>query len=116
MKDKEKLELKKIKALFDIREQNVKYKQRYFDEKVVNSILKKKTKLIEDAKTCEEIDRIMKGPIPFDDSGITIPEEEMLMWSEASLRAPLNSEATNRYLSLAKSFFGEKVFKECGIA
>lgn len=116
MTDKEKLEIKKVQATVDLYERIAQYRKRSYDNKLIDTIFMKKNKLIDEATTCSQVDAIMKGPIPFDDSGVTIPEEEMLMWSEASLKAPLNSEATNRYLSLAKSFFGEKVFEECGIA
>ena len=106
------LEAKKVAALEDAFRRSAFYKKRGIDPKVSGTAFAKRVLLISEAKTCKEIEEIMKGPKPFDDSNTSIPEEEAIMWSEASLRAPLNQKATDRYISLMNDIFGKDVVNE----
>lgn len=109
MKKEDKLAIKKAVALCEAADKVEKYRSCGFDNNLCTTIFVKKDELIKNAKTIEDINQIMKGPIPFDDSGYTVPEEEAIMWSEASLKAPLNSQAFDRYLSLMKKIYGEEL-------
>lgn len=110
MDKKEKLEVNKMSALFQLFVNVEEYHNRHYDARIVKAIFEKKSRLIKEAETIEELKNIMNGPKPFDDSGATVPEEEMIMWSEASLKAPLNSQATERYLTLVQNCFGKEIF------
>lgn len=109
MDKKDKLTIKKAVVLCEVADKVEKYRACGFDNELCTTIFIKKNELIKNAKSIDEVNQIMKGPIPFDDSGYTVPEEEAIMWSEASLKAPLNSKAFDRYLSLMKSIYGEKL-------
>ena len=111
MDNKTRLEVKKAEALVATARKVDSYRAGMYDEKICMAILSKKADLIKKAKSVEELTTIMSGPKPFDDSGMTVPEEECLMWAEASLRAPLNGRATERYLSLADSIFGKGILE-----
>ena len=68
--------------------------------------------LIRAAKTVAELNEIAKPAKPhyvgngFATGTYDVPEEEMIFWSLASLKAPLNHEAAERYLDLFKQSFG----------
>lgn len=110
MNSKERLEVNKMSALLQLGVDIGKYRKDCYDERILKAIYTKKKKLIEEANTCAELKDIMSGPKPFDDSGISVPEEEMIMWSKASLVAPLNHLATERYIALVKNVYGKDVF------
>lgn len=77
-------------------------------------ILYKKCLLIKQAHTMGEIKEIVKPSVPkerssgFYEGEGHVAEEEMIMWSKASLEAPLNHEAYERYMELFKRFFPEE--------
>ena len=64
------------------------------------------------AKTVAELNEIAKPAKPhytgngFATGAYDVPEEEMIFWSLASLKAPLNHEASERYLNMFKQTFG----------
>lgn len=111
MKITDKLEAKRCVAFLEMTQKVEAYRQWGFDNNLCTTIFKKKNELIKNAKSIEEINKIMNGPVPFDDSEYSVPEEEAIMWSELSLRAPLNAEATERYISLVKGIYGDGVLE-----
>jgi hypothetical protein len=68
--------------------------------------------MIREATTVADVKEIMSEPKPrydgntFSAGRFSIPEEEMIQWSLASLRAPIHGEAFERYMELFKSVFG----------
>lgn len=86
-----------------------------FSEHILDIIMEKKARLILDATTIKDINEIAEPPKPQYDgnkwwsSKNTVPEEELIWWSKASLKAPLNYEATMRYMKLIEDFFGKRI-------
>lgn len=86
-----------------------------FDERILDVIMEKKARMILDAATIKDVRELSVPPKPqyTGNSWVTsknaVPEEEMIWWSKASLRAPLNHEATQRYMELFKNFYGRSV-------
>lgn len=85
---------------------------RYCD-KVVVVILLKKLEFLSKATQRSQIREILKVSHPKYDGQKFLPggpfhidEEEMLAWSETSLRAPLISDGVARYQELFERFFG----------
>ena len=68
-------------------------------EEIILGFVQKKTAMLQDAKTKCELQEISKPPKPiYNGNGFTpgkydTEEEEMLVWSLTSLKAPLNSQA-----------------------
>ena len=93
------------------------YEKEGYDEKILDSIMAKKAKMILKATTMEDIREITMPPKPRYDgrkwytSPNSVPEEEMILWSITSLKAgrPLKHEAVERYMKLFKDFYGKSV-------
>ena len=91
-----------------------------FSEQILDTIMEKKAKLILDATTIKDINEIAEPPKPQYDGNKwwsnknSVPEEEMIWWSKASLRAPLSYEATMRYMELFKNFYGKSIHEIIG--
>ncbi len=83
-------------------------------EDLVDTIMEKKTALILDAKTLAEVDRAANPPKPhytgteWVEDPLTVPEEELVIWSRTSLRAPLTPYGQQRYLALFEKIFGQR--------
>lgn len=82
-------------------------------------ILYKKGKMIERAATKKELDEIVKPSIPrgscgnFYEGPYHVYEEELILWSKASLEAPLNETGYGRYAKVFSMFFpteAEEIF------
>ncbi len=88
--------------------QLLEYRKDHIREDFLKTIEEKKTDMIEKASTKGEIEAILKPKPPRYNGAEWIcdehmlPEEEAIGWSRTSLIAPLNSEATQRYLFLMK--------------
>lgn len=108
---KETLRKQKLSALTTVARRTVGHAQHCYDPLVINGYVRKKCAYILEAKTKGELDDILKPPKPryngngFDDSPYQVDEEELICWSEASLRAPLNGMATKRYLQVMMRVF-----------
>lgn len=82
--------------------------------KLLCAIAEKKCKYIMAVTTKADVEQIVKPCCPHYDGNRFIPgqysilEEEMICWSETSLKAPLNSEACKRYLELFKQVLPEE--------
>ena len=79
---------------------------------LVHAVFRKKMKMIEEADTVADLKAIEKGCIPhfngnqFLPGPFHIPEEELIMWSLTSLKAPLVSAGFERYTELFRQVFG----------
>lgn len=86
-----------------------------FDEKILDAIMEKKARLILDATSVQDIQELSMPPKPYYDgnkwffSKNSVPEEEMVLWSKISQKAPLTSEAAKRYEELFEQFYGMSV-------
>lgn len=94
------------------------YKARGFMDYLLNNIAEKKSVMIMEATSKTEIEKIVKLAPPrydgakFCPAEYSVPEEELICWSETSLHAPLNEEGFKRYQELFKQIFPESdVFK-----
>ena len=90
------------------------YQQRGFSEKLIGAIAEKKGQMILATTSKAEMDKVMHPHAPHYDGGRFIPdrysveEEELICWSEASLRGPLVPAAMKRYMELFKRFYPEE--------
>ena len=92
------------------------YAKQGINEEIVDTIMEKKSKLIIAAQSIKEVREITAPPKPrytgteWIASPNSVPEEEMVIWSETSLRAggPLMPEAVARYMKLFRDFYGER--------
>lgn len=90
------------------------YKERGFLEQLLCAIAEKKGKLILAATSKTDMERIITPRAPHFDGNrfipdkYSIPEEELIAWSETSLKGPLIAVASDRYRELFSIFFPER--------
>ena len=79
---------------------------------VVHVVYEKRMAQVQAASTVAELNEIAKPAKPhytgngFITGPYDVPEEEMIFWSLASLKAPLNHDASERYMELFQQTFG----------
>ena len=111
MSQEVRLEKERTKALAQITARCLYYKKRGFMLSLVEAVLLKKSEYLKEAKTIAEIRQIAKPCAPikvgnrFCDPPYYVPEEELIQWSMASLKAPLNADASKRYQQVFESKF-----------
>lgn len=82
------------------------YEKLGYMPKLLCAIARKKCEMLLTLATKAEIERIIRPRCPQYDGNqfipdkYSIPEEELICWSETSLRAPLNEAGFKRYLEL----------------
>lgn len=82
-----------------------------FDERILDAIMEKKAQMILASTSIEELRRLAAPPKPHYDGNVwrsspnSVPEEELIWWSKASLRAPLSQDAYNRFVELFENFY-----------
>lgn len=102
----------KIKAIEDTFRRVSMYRRNGIMGKLVHTIFVKRMQLIEKVGTVSELKEIQNEPKPrYTGAGFTtgdacVPEEELIVWSMASLRAPLNEAGMKRYMELFRQVFG----------
>lgn len=107
----EKLKQVKLEALQEIAARLCQYSKETWDPLLLNGYAKKKSRYILDAKTKSEVDEILKAPKPhyngnkFQDGPYQVDEEELICWSEASLRRPPSGAAVERMFELMYRVF-----------
>lgn len=91
----------------------------YIRTDVVMAVVEGKLEFMRRAKSKGEVKRILSPPkIHYNGNEIWaekefyIPEEEMLMWSQASFLAPLNKVGSRRYFKLFREHFGDAICDE----
>ena len=83
-------------------------------EEIILGFVQKKIKMIQQAETKGELQEIGRPPKPvYNGNGFTpgkydTEEEELLVWSLTSLKAPLNNQAYERYKELFCRLLQEK--------
>lgn len=91
------------------------YVQAYREDGILvwltDRVLEKKLAWIKEARTKAELAEIVKPSVPrynggsFWEGKYHVEEEELILWSQASLMAPLNQTGYNRYMELFREFF-----------
>ena len=90
------------------------YEKLGYMPKLLCAIAEKKCKYIMAATAKADMEQIVKPCCPHYDGNrfipdkYGIPEEEIICWSETSLKAPLNSEACKRYRELFQQVLPEE--------
>lgn len=111
-KTSQKLRDLKLRAVHRVSDIVQKYREQFYDPALVDQIWHKKLAFIMGAKSKGELDEILNPRPPhyngagFTSSEYLCPEEELLAWSEASLRAPLTAEGFKRYTELFEQVYG----------
>jgi hypothetical protein len=103
----------KMTAMLQVSALIAAYKKETCDNiKIIKPIAEKKLAFIKTATTKAELKEILEPThIYYDGNEIqakgkfSVPEEELIQWSMASLRAPLNSTATRRMTELMEQVF-----------
>lgn len=104
----------RLKALGTLRWQIEYYKKLGYVEKLLQGITEKRIAMIMKTTTKTEMDKVMTPRAPrydgdkFVPDEYHIPEEEMIGWSQASLRVPLSSIGHKRYMELVMELFPEE--------
>lgn len=102
----------KMAAIFMSVRRCAKYHEMGYAPKIVLNLLTKKLELIKNAETVGLLKRLQKPCEPhFNGNTFTtdetwVPEEELIQWSLASLRAPLVSIALQRYQTVFEQVMG----------
>lgn len=110
----EKLRSQKFSAIQQVAALTNHYAKEGIRKDLVDTIMEKKIALILKAKTGVEVEKAAKPPQPrytgaaWIEDPFTVPEEELVIWSCASLRAPLTGPGYERYSSLFEQVFGRK--------
>lgn len=110
----EKYRVLRYQALLRLRGVLNQYRERQYHPKLLSGIAEKKGQIILKAKSKTEIDRIfkMKAPhfngVEFIPDDYMVAEEELICWSEASLKGPLVTPAFNRYMDLFRMIFPDE--------
>lgn len=113
--ESDKLLEEKFEALRKVFSYTEMYEKEGFAAVILDTIMEKKADMILKAATLKDIRELANPPKPHYDgrrwrvSKNSVPEEEMLWWSMASLKAPLNREATERFEDLFRQFYGKDV-------
>lgn len=102
----DKLRLLRFNAIRELQTYLRHYQSLGYMPKLIYAIADKKCTLINTLTTKDEMERLIKPRCPRYDGNrfipdeLGIPEEEAICWSEASLRAPLNGAAFERYMEV----------------
>ena len=87
------------------------YHELGYMDSLIETIAEKKCKMIKKATTKDQIQRFIEPRCPvyngkgFVEDPNIVPEEELICWSSASLKAPLNSIGLARYKEVFRQVF-----------
>lgn len=108
----------RLEALKTLQSRLEEYRKNGYMAEMVTSIAWKRSRMIMEAETKAEMKKILAHSCPHYDGRrfVTdkyhVPEEELILWSEASLRGPLDSTGYERYCEVFRELFpklGESV-------
>lgn len=117
LKDDKKYALK-MSAIKDLITVERPYDNHCFDNKILVDLYLKKIDMILKANTKKEIKEILStNHIKYNGAEIiptefNIIEEELLMWSLTSLKAPLTGIGLDRYLKIFSQYYGEDMLNQ----
>lgn len=111
----EKLRSRRFDALRKMRGITAQYEEDGFLPELVETVFCKKTAFIMKAKTKAELEEIVKPSIPrysggtfYSGSPYHVDEEELILWSITSLKAPLIPQGYKRYQELFEKYAGNE--------
>lgn len=116
-KKEQKLLEEKIRAIHSVHTQMIHHKQSGIMPNLLNFICMKKAEMLKAATTIQDVKEIADPPKPnytgngWQLSPNSLIEEEVIYWSQTSLKALLNQIRFKRYISLMEEIF-EKKFDE----
>ena len=90
------------------------YQQLGYMPKLLYAIARKKCRMISSITSKSEMECISRPHCPHYDGNrfipntYSVPEEELICWSEASLKVPLNAAGFQRYMELFKQVLPEE--------
>ena len=90
------------------------YQQLGYMPKLLYAIAEKKCRMISSIASKPELEKLIRPRCPHYDGNrfipdtYSIPEEELICWSETSLKAPLNAAGFQRYMELFKQILPEE--------
>ena len=90
------------------------YRQLGYMPKLLYAIARKKCRMISSITSKSEMECISRPHCPHYDGNrfipdtYSVPEEELICWSETSLKAPLNAAGVQRYMELFKQVLPEE--------
>ena len=90
------------------------YRQLGYMPKLLYAIAEKKCRMIGSITSKSELEKLIRPRCPHYDGNrfipdtYSVPEEELICWSETSLKAPLNAAGHQRYMELFKRIFPEE--------
>ena len=90
------------------------YERRGYLEELIFAIADKKARMILGTTSKGEMEKVLKPNCPHYDGSrfipgeYSVPEEELICWSETSLQGPLMSHAVKRYMELFKQVLPEQ--------
>ena len=90
------------------------YSERGYQNKLISAIAEKKSEMIMRTTTKAEMEKVLHAPaLHYTGAGFVtdqycVPEEELIGWSETSLRGPLIPAGLKRYMELFKLVFPEE--------
>ena len=105
----------RIEALNKLQRSLNHYKHLGFIPKLTSTIAEKKCEMIKEATSKTEMQKFLKPRCPrydgskFVEDPYIVPEEELICWSYASLRFPLNSIGAARFKELFDRIFPDGV-------
>ena len=110
------LRSRRFDAIRKMRGITARYEEENFLPELVKTVFCKKADFLMKAKTNAEIEEILKPSTPRYSGGIFYPgnlyhveEEELILWSKTSLKAPLIPEAQKRYQELFEKYVGNGI-------
>lgn len=101
----------RLSALSSLAGRIKQYREHGYADAIIDAIAEKKCAFILEATTKTQIKEILKFSAPkyngaeFFAGKYHVLEEELIGWSETSLRAPLSSTGTQRYMAVFKQVF-----------
>ena len=117
----EKIKELRLSALKELYSYLKHYEELGYVDKLICKIAEKKIGMIMQIENKEEKEKVIKPKCPqfygdkFIPDKYNVPEEEIICWSEESLKAPLNEHGFNRYMELFRKIFPneeKKLFKD----
>lgn len=117
----DKMKLAALGALNQIKKRVIGYGNYHIVFVLLAGIMIKKSWMIQAAETKQELEEILKPSVPrwnfgtFTTGPYHVLEEEAIMWSKASLEAPLNDDGVKRYVEVFSQFFPDEAAVIWGI-
>lgn len=90
------------------------YRDLGYMPKLLYAIAEKKCRMIKSITSKTEMEKLIRPNCPHYDGAkfltdaYSVPEEELICWSETSLKGPLNAEGFQRYMELFKQILPEE--------